>query len=85
MPEERAKSMLAGRSVDQITLQEIQDALADEGYSANQRKGWLKELLTDLERAQAADPSGDHAELVGEIKEIIRRYQHGKPMSDDLS
>jgi len=32
-----------------ISLDEIQDVLQDDGYSANQRKAWLKEVLTDLQ------------------------------------
>lgn len=64
--------------------QEIQDLLADEGYSADDRKGWLKEVLTDLETEHAARPSDDKRQLLDDIKSIADTYQSGKPVTDDV-
>lgn len=54
-----------------ITMQEIQDVLADPGYSADQRKEWLKEVLTDLEKQHSRMPSGDRAKLIASIRDIV--------------
>lgn len=36
-----------------VTRQDVQAVVNDPGYSANERKGWLKELLTALTRRGA--------------------------------
>ena len=41
------------RSGQNVTIEEIQDVMADGGYSASQRKGWLKTVLTDLQQREA--------------------------------
>ncbi|WP_422370866.1 hypothetical protein [Hoeflea sp.] len=64
--------------------EEFQDILSDEGYSADQRKDWLKALLTELSAAQSNEPDTDRARLITEIKEIIQLHQSGKPKSEDV-
>jgi hypothetical protein len=66
-----------------VTLEEIQDVLNDDGYSANQRKGWLKEVLTDLQNLRSQQHSGELDELIEGIKGIIANHQNGRPISDD--
>lgn len=64
--------------------EEIQDILSDEGYSADQRKDWLKALLTELSAAQSNEPDAERERLILEIKDIINIHQSGKPKSDDV-
>ncbi|MEQ8480532.1 MAG: hypothetical protein RIC18_07735 [Hoeflea sp.] len=64
--------------------EEIQDILSDEGYSADQRKDWLKELLTELSAAQSIEPDRERERLILEIKDIINIHQSGKPKSEDV-
>ncbi|WP_420410151.1 hypothetical protein [Hoeflea sp.] len=64
--------------------EEMQDILQDEGYSADQRKDWLKALLTELSAEQSREPDGDRERLILEIKEIINLNQSGQPKSDDV-
>lgn len=59
--------------------------LADEGYSASQRRGWIKEVLTDLEMEHARSPSREREKLISKVKLIIDELQDGtKPIADDL-
>ena len=70
---------------DRITLQEIQDVLADQGYSADKRKAWLKEVLTDLEQEHSKTPSADRKQLIDSIKAIVGKLQKtGRPISNDV-
>lgn len=67
-----------------VTFQEIEDALADEGYSAAERKEWLKEVLTQLSRQDPRTLSAQEREIVAKIKEILEDYQSGGSKSDDM-
>ncbi len=67
-----------------MTLEEIREVLADEGYSADRRKTWLKEVLTDVTAEHSTTPSPDRAKLIDEIKEIIEQQQDGEPLSKDV-
>jgi hypothetical protein len=64
--------------------EEIQDILSDEGYSADQRKDWLKALLTELSAEQSRQPDAERERLILEVKDIIDIHQSGKPKSDDV-
>lgn len=68
---------------DRITRNEIFEILADEGYSAGDRKAWLRQVLTQLAGPShnASDP--DREALVEEIKTILDRQVPGKPEADD--
>jgi hypothetical protein len=67
----------------EVSLEEIQDLLQDDGYSAKQRKAWLKEVLTELQDNRAKPRSRDRDELVKAIKDIIAENQDERPISDD--
>lgn len=66
-----------------LTRNEIMDVLADEGYSASRRKGWLKQVLTRLETEQHENPNSTRAELVAEITDILKENVPGDPKADD--
>jgi hypothetical protein len=62
-----------------VTPEEIRDVLADEGYSAGERKTWLKSVLTDIQ-----DGDGRVAEdLIEEINAVIEEDddEAGRPQS----
>lgn len=63
-----------------ITRQDIQAVLSDPGYSAHDRKGRLKELLTQLTNGR---DSADDRELVDEIKEVLGEQQPGGSLAED--
>lgn len=66
-----------------VTREEIMDVLAHEGYSADQRKGWLKEVLTELIGEEERNPDPNQKRMIKEVKEILDDQQSGDPMSDD--
>lgn len=66
-----------------VTREEIMDVLAREGYSADQRKGWLKEVLTELIGEEEKNPDPDQNRMITEVKQILDDQQSGDPMSDD--
>lgn len=68
---------------DEISPEEIQDLLEDDGYSANQRKAWLKEVLTELQDDKIKPRSGDREQLIREVKNILSDRQDTPPISDD--
>lgn len=59
-----------------VTREEIQQVLADDGYSAGERQVWLKSLLSDL-----SQEDGEHEtdavdrELIDEIRQGVDRLQ----------
>jgi hypothetical protein len=67
-----------------ITREEIMYVLADEGYSADQRMGWLKEILTQLTAQEASLPVEQRKELISEIKAILDVQLANDPMADDV-
>ncbi|MFC6643415.1 MULTISPECIES: hypothetical protein [Sulfitobacter] len=68
---------------ENLTRNEIMDVLADEGYPAGGRKGWLKQVLTQLATEQRESPNGTRAELVAEITDILNENVPGDPKADD--
>lgn len=68
---------------DDLTREEIMDVLADEGYSAGDRKGWLKKVLTRIAQAPQDNPDADREALVREIKRVLDRNIPGEPEADD--
>ncbi|MGE0230294.1 MAG: hypothetical protein AB7O39_14535 [Flavobacteriaceae bacterium] len=64
--------------------EELRVLLAEEGYSADEREGWLKEVLTALTMAQGRAPTADREQLIAEIRDIVRAGTGRKPMSDDV-
>jgi len=61
--------------------EEIRDLLADEGYSADRRKGWLKEVLTALTAEEKRGSSPRRRALIAEISQIIGDSRR-EPISD---
>ncbi|MCX2723971.1 hypothetical protein [Roseibium salinum] len=84
MTEKAERKLNVPHSSKQVRLNEIQDVLADEGYSADDRKSWLKAVLTELSSAQAESPSEDREQLIKEVRKIIDSNQSGKPLADDV-
>ncbi|EDQ03590.1 hypothetical protein DSM14862_04168 (plasmid) [Sulfitobacter indolifex] len=68
---------------ENLTRNEIMDVLADEGYPAGGRKGWLKQVLTRLAIEQRESPNGTRAELVDEITDILNENVPGDPKAED--
>lgn len=62
---------------------EILDVMADEGYSADSRKAWLKVVLTRISQEQETDPDPEREYLMKEIKEILHVQVSAKPEADD--
>lgn len=56
----------------EMSRNEIMDVLADQGYSANQRKEWLKCVLTGLAAQEARSPRPDRAGLIEEVEQILQ-------------
>lgn len=84
MTEPKHRPELRAPSDDEpITRNEIMDVLADEGYSADSRKDWLKKVLTRLVTQQSETPSSDQQHLIDEIKAILRRQVPGDPKAED--
>jgi len=77
------KPLRAPQTGTPVTRDEVMDVLADEGYSADQRKGWLKEVLTELTVEDERNPDLNRKRLIGEVKEILNEQQSGAPKSDD--
>ncbi|MGX1096466.1 hypothetical protein [Amorphus sp. MBR-141] len=72
MPNGREKERGDGAQMGaSLSLQEIQDALTDQGYSADGRKGWLREVLTELEAVHAREASAEMADLIDSIKTVL--------------
>ncbi len=66
-----------------ISRNEIMDVLANEGYSSEGRKDWLKSVLTRMasQPHHPADPERDA--LVAEIREILHGQVSNNPKADD--
>lgn len=76
---------LSRRKLKGITLAEIQDMLLDDGYSTDERKTWLKRVLTDLSHQDASDASPEKARLIEDVKRVIRKHQRaGTPIAEDV-
>lgn len=67
-----------------LSREEIEDIIVDPGYSADQRKGWLKQVLADLTRQQSGSPSSEQEQLIEMVKQAIDDQQDGKPIATDL-
>ena len=68
---------------DEISRNEIFEVLADEGYSAEGRKAWLKDVLTRLTEGGGRPDDPDHARLVEEIRAILHGQVSDNPEADD--
>lgn len=84
MTQKADRKLKMPRSGEPIRRNEIQDVLADEGYSAGQRKSYLKAVLTELSAEQEKTPSEEREQLISEVRKIIDSNQSGKPMADDV-
>lgn len=80
---DRKPALRAPGEGDRISRNEIFEVLADEGYSADDRKAWLKEVLARLSGRQGDSADPDHAALVEEIKAILHDQIPGDPEADD--
>ena len=67
----------------QISRNEILDVMADEGYSAAERKTGLKKVLTQVAKAQTENPGPDPAKLQSGIRDILHRQVSSRPEADD--
>lgn len=68
---------------NEIGRAEMMDLLADEGYTADKRKGWLKGVLTKETgaKADAADP--EHVKLEEEVQSILSEHVEETPGAKD--
>ncbi|WP_322867963.1 hypothetical protein U5922_018140 [Aquicoccus sp. G2-2] len=87
MTDDRKKSTVDARTLPRIdedlSRTEIMDVLADEGYPAAGRKGWLKSVLTRLAKEEQESPNKKRAELVAEIKDVLDENVSGDPKAND--
>lgn len=84
-PHEKAAHFLRGpRPGERIGLDELRDVLMDDGYSADERKAWIKGMLNDLQQGSSEIPEEERRRLVAEVKRIIADQQSGDPISDDV-
>lgn len=67
-----------------VSWQEIEDVLADGGYSADTRKNLLTEVLTRLAQADHARLSPEARDVVDKVKGVLEEYQTGKPATTDV-
>lgn len=58
-----------------ITREEIRDVLMSDGYSADQRKSFLKEVLTALMASTEPDPSGERDRLISTVRSVVSEEQ----------
>ncbi|QFT96007.1 hypothetical protein FIU85_01695 [Roseovarius sp. THAF8] len=80
---------LRTRNGDWISPQELQEVLAEEGYSCSERVNFLNSVLTDLaaESAEPGAPDRKAAALLAEVRRILEDEQdkYGRrPMAEDL-
>ncbi|MBY5988654.1 hypothetical protein [Roseovarius atlanticus] len=80
---------LRTRNGDWISPQELQEVLAEEGYSWSERMNFLNSVLTDLaaESAEHGAPDNKAAALLAEVRRILEDEQdkYGRrPMAEDL-
>lgn len=80
---------LRTRNGEWISPQELQEVLAEEGYSWSERVNFLNSVLTDLaaESAEHGAPDGKAAALLAEVRRILEDEQdkYGRrPMAEDL-
>jgi hypothetical protein len=68
---------------EDLKRNEIMAVLADDGYSAGGRKGWLKTVLTRLAQEQPENPDANRAKLVEEIKDILNENVSGDSEAED--
>jgi hypothetical protein len=79
------KSILPEIRADRaISPDEIRDVLADEGYSAGERKNWLKTVLTEIQKERPELPAAERNRLMDEVRSVIGANQDGKPIADDV-
>lgn len=72
-----------------ISPQELQEVLAEEGYSGTGRENFLNSILTELaaESADHDEPDGRAAALLAEVRRILENEQdkYGRrPIAEDL-
>lgn len=80
-PETRSQGV---HSDGQISLEEIENVIVDTGYSADQRKGFLKEILAELTQRQSTAPTSETEQMIGKVKQAIDDQQAGRPIAKDL-
>lgn len=81
--DDRNQRPLTAPDGGRISRQQLLNVLADEGYSAGQWRGWLKEVLTELEQEEGPEQSEVDQRLVRAIRKTLDDYQAGKPIADD--
>ncbi len=80
---------LRTRTGDWISPQELQEVLAEEGYSGTDRKNFLYSILTQVaaESADHTGAGGSGEALLAEVRAILEKEQdkHGqRPIAEDL-
>lgn len=84
MTEKDGKSELrAPTHGKKITRNEILDVMADEGYAADDRKAWLKDVLTQVSQDDEGRTDPDRQKLMQEIREILHNHVSDRPEADD--
>ncbi len=66
-----------------ISRNEILEVMADEGYSADGRKAWLKDVLTRVSQEQEENPEPDRKKLMDEIREILHGHVSDQTEADE--
>ncbi|OWU72702.1 hypothetical protein [Phaeobacter sp. 22II1-1F12B] len=80
---------LRTRDGNWISPQELQEVLAEEGYSGTGRENFLNSVLTQLaaESADRGEPERRAAALLAEVRKILEHEQdkHGRrPIAEEL-
>lgn len=71
-------------ATDGITPEEVQAVLLDEGYSADHRKAWLKQLLTELTVEPRRAQSRDRRELAARIRRVLAENEQLGVFAEDV-
>ena len=66
---DRRRSLCAHNGAWRVTLEEIRDAIQDEGYSGDRRKALIKEVLTEV--ACRPPCSSESRRLIVEIEAVV--------------
>ena len=84
-PHEGHAHSLPGPEADKrIGIEELRDALLDGGYTGDERKAWVKQVLNELQREGGDIPEEERRRLIAEVKRIIAQEQETDPLSKDI-
>lgn len=63
----------------EVTLAEIQDVLANPGYSSDERRQWINAVLSEASRSDRKRPR----QFLDAVKSLIDNWQDGDPIAKD--